>query len=342
MLRLLRCILVVAGLLTFAAAAPGAELVFDFGSPGADQTPAGFTNLLAGKGQPGRWRAVPEVGPNGTNQTVLAQTSADVTDERFPVLLYEKTKFDDFTLTTKFKLVEGVVEQMAGIVFRYQDEKSFYVIRASGLGNNVRFYKVVGGIRSQPIGPAVGVAQGAWHELKIECRGNKIRAWLNGREVIPELTDTSFASGRIGFFTKSDSLSQFADTRINYAAREPLAQAIVRDTLAAYPRLLGLKIYLRNARGEPEIVASNDAAEIGTAGGASEQGALEHGNVYYGREQDTVSVIQPLRDLNGEPIAAVRVVMKSFPGQTEQAVLQRALPMIKEMQARVRTLEELR
>jgi hypothetical protein len=265
----------------------------------------------------------------------------DVTDERFPMLIYEKVKFDDFTLTTKFKIVEGVAEQMAGIVFRYQDEKSFYVIRASALGKNVRFYKVVGGIRGQPIGPEVPVPKGEWLELKIECKGNKIRAWLNEREVIPELTDTSFAMGKIGFWTKSDSVSHFADTRIVYTPRESLAQTIVRDMMEAYPRIVGLKIYLSDEAGEPRIVASKDAKEIGGAGGASEKGAIEKGHVFYGKGKDTVSVVQPLRDRNGEPIAAVRVVLNSYIGQTEQAVLQRALPIVKEMQMRVRSLEEL-
>lgn len=322
--------------------AGGAELVFDFGRAGNDQTPAGFTNTLAGTGRLGRWRAMTEDVPGTTNSSVLAQTSMEVVDERFPLLIYQKTKFTDFTLTTKFKLVEGIVEQMAGIVFRYQDEKSFYVIRASGLGNNVRFYKVVGGIRGQPIGPNVPVPSGVWHELKITCRGNKIQAWLNGREVIPELTDTSFSSGKIGFWTKSDSLTRFADTRIVYEPREPLAQTLVRDIMTAYPRLLGVKIYVRDDDGTPRIIASKEPTEIGADGGATETDVIANGHVYQGREKGTVSVIQPLRDHNGEPIAAVRFVMNSFPGQTEQAVLQRALPMVKEIQARVRTLEELR
>jgi hypothetical protein len=328
--------------LALTLAAPGAELVLDFGVADVDQTPPGFTNVLAGGGRPGRWRALPDDVPGRTNATVLAQTSMDVTDERFPMLIYEKVKFDDFTLTTKFKIVEGVAEQMAGIVFRYQDEKSFYVIRASALGNNVRFYKVVGGIRSQPIGPNVPVTKGEWYELEITCRGNKIGARLNGQPVIPELTDTSFATGYIGFWTKSDSLSRFADPRIEYTPRPALAQTIVRDMMTAYPRVVGLKIYLPAENGEPRIVASKDEQEIGRAGGSSERGAINLGQVFYGKAKDTVSVVQPLRDHNGEPIAAVRVVLKSFPGQTEQAVLQRALPIVRAMQARVQTLEELR
>ena len=336
---MLRCFVML--VLALAGSASGAELVLDFGSAGSDQTPPGFTNTLAGTGRVGRWRAMTDEIPGLTNVTVLAQTSMEVVDERFPLLIYQKAKFDDFTVTTKFKLVEGVVEQMAGIVFRYQDEKDFYVIRASGLGNNVRFYKVVGGIRSQPIGPNIPVARGEWHELKIECRGNKIRAWFNGREAIPELTDTSFAKGLVGFFTKSDSLTRFADTRIVYTPRESLAQVIVRDIVTAYPRLVGVKIYLRDEQGTPQIVASKDAKEIGTAGGASELGAIAAGQIFYGRGKDTVSVVQPLRDRNGEAIAAVRLVLKSYPGQTEQAVLQRALPLVKEMQARIQSLEDL-
>lgn len=53
-------------------------------------------------------------------------------------------------------------------------------------------------------------------------------------------------------------------------------------------------------------------------------------------------MVQPLRDRNGEPIAAVRVTMTTFLGQTEQNALQRALPIVKYMQARVSRLDELK
>jgi hypothetical protein len=335
----LRCIIAFGLLL--AASAGGAELRLDFGPTGVDAPPLGFTNVLVGSGRPGRWRAVPDNLPGATNQVVLAQTSVDVKDERFPALIYEKTQFDDFTLTTKFKIVDGVVEQMAGVVFRYQDEKSFYVVRASALGSNLRFYKVVGGIRSQPIGPTLPINRGEWYELKVDCRKNKIRIWLNDVAVIPELTDTSFAKGKIGFWTKSDSLSRFAETRIEYTPKEPRAQVIVREALKEYALLLGLKIYLPDEQGVPRVAASKDEADLGAAGGKSEAGALAQGQVFYGKEKDSVAVIQPLRDRNGEPIAAVRVVMKRYPGQTEQAVLQRALPIVRFLQERVQSLEDL-
>jgi len=331
----------------------GAELTINLGDSASDQLPAGFTNVVAGKGGPGVWKLIVDELPSAfapltdkapvvSRRVVLAQTAMDVTDERFPMLVYTKETFDDFTLTTKFKLVEGISEQMAGVVFRYQDEQNFYVMRASGFGNNVRFYKVVEGVRSQPIGPTVEVPRRVWHELKIECRGNKITGFLNGNLVIPELMDTSFKSGQIGFWTKSDSVSYFTDTKITFTPRESPAQILVRDTVAKNPRLVGLKIYLLDENGQPRVVASRDEQEVGEPGGAAEKTAISGGKIFYGKGRDTVSVVQPLRDRNGEPIAAVRLTMTSFLGQTQQSALQRALPIVKSMQARVRSLDELK
>ena len=49
----------------------------------------------------------------------------------------------------------------------------------------------------------------------------------------------------------------------------------------------------------------------------------------------------PLRDRNGDAIAAARVVMKPFSGQTEQNALARALPIVKRIQAGVQSLQDL-
>ena len=352
--RLLSMLSRVCGLLVaLVASVHGAELVFNFGESTSDKTPPGFTNVVAGKGEPGVWKIVmddmpsaftplTDKAPTASRRAVLAQTSMDVADEHFPMLVYTKETFDDFTLTTRFKLVEGVTEQMAGLVFRWQNEKNFYVMRASGFGNNVRFYKMVEGARSQPIGPTVPVTKRAWHELKIECRGNKITGWLNGELVIPELMDTSFRSGKIGFWTKSDSVSHFTDTKVTFTPRESPAQVLVRDTMTKYPRLVGLKIYLLDEKGEPRVAASKEASELGEAGGNPEKTTISGGKIFYGKSKETVSVVQPLRDRNGEPIAAVRVTMTSFLGQTEQSALQRALPIVKSMQARVSSMDELK
>src|SRR5204863_269772 len=164
-----------------------------------------------------------------------------------------------------------------------------------------RFYKVVKGERSLPIGPEVSIPSGTWHELKVECQGNKIRCLLNGKELIPALTDNSFARGKIGFWTKSDSVSYFADARLSYTPREVFAQVVVRDMVKQYPRLLGLKVYAPGGSPpEMRLVASNDEKEVGQNGDKVEADVISHGTVYYTKEKNSVAVTIPLRDRNGD------------------------------------------
>src|SRR5205814_834696 len=155
-----------------------------------------------------------------TKKAVLAQIAQDTTDEHFPILIYDDETFGDFTFSTRFKTVSGRTEQMAGIVFRYQNETNFYVLRASSLGNTFRFYKVVNGERGTIIGPEVRIPTNVWVEVSVECKGNQIHCLLAGKEAIPMFTDNSFSTGKIGFWTKSDSVSYFTDARIDYVPRQ--------------------------------------------------------------------------------------------------------------------------
>jgi hypothetical protein len=331
--------------------AHAAEKTFDFDAALAGQSPPGFTNALLGEGRLGDWQIrldevtpvlprLSELAPVVTRKAVLAQLSAEAIDERFPILFYRGDTYRDFQLTTRFKLVSGRMEQMAGIVFRATDEKNFYIVRASGLGRNVRFYKVVNGVRSEPIGREMPILTD-WNELKIECTANQIRAALNGQDVFPPLIDNTFAAGMVGFWTKSDSVSYFADTRITYKPRIPFAQTMVADTMAKQTRLKGLRIYTLNGSGEPAVLASKVAAEVGTTGGRTERDAITSGTTFHGRGKESTFIVMPLRDRNGDPIAAVWLEMETFAGQTEQNAVMRAKPIVNAMQARVQTLAEL-
>jgi len=342
-------------LLWLALPAIAAERTFDFGEFHEGQTPPGFRSAVTGKGKPGEWKIiledVPPLLPPLTSQTappvtkhpVLAQLAQDPTDEHFPLLIFEDQTFGDFTLTTRFKTVKGVIEQMAGIAFHLQNESNYYVVRASSLGNTFRFYKVLDGQRGPPVGPQVPVPDGVWHELGVECNGNQIRCLLDGKELI-SVTDKANAltSGKIGFWTKSDSVTYFCDTRIVYVPFESSAQKIVRDMLHKYPRLVSLKIYVSGKEpGRTRLIASGNESEVGQAGAKTEQEVIGRGETYFGKENDIISVIMPLRDRNGDAMAAVRVVMKSFPGQTEENAIIRAAPIVKEIQARAKALDDL-
>jgi hypothetical protein len=225
---------------------------------------------------------------------------------------------------------------MAGVVFRYQDERNHYYIRASAKGNTFRFFKMVNGERSAPIGPEIEIPSGAWHELTIECKGNKIRTFFNGQPLIPELTDNSFAYGHVGLWTKSDSVSHFADARITYTPREPLVKSVLRAIHQQYPRVQALRVYGKTPENKTvRVMASTDNTEPGTIGGEVERQIFDMDIPFFGKLKSGVVVTLPVHDRNGEVVAALRVEMKSFPGQTENNALTRALPIVKEMERRI-------
>lgn len=337
-----------------ALSATGAEHRFDFSEMRQAAELPGFRSTVTGKGKPGEWKIIlddvpPLLAPltptstGDTKQAVLAQLSQNPTDEHFPLLVYEDQIFGDFTLTTRIKTVKGVMEQMAGIAFRVQNESNYYVVRASSLGNTFKFYKVLNGDRGPLVGPDIPIPSGVWHELTIECAGNQIRCSLDGKEHI-SVTDKANAltSGKVAFWTKSDSVSYFTDAKIVYVPFSSPIQGFVRDVMKKYPRLLGLKVYGPGKQpGTTRVVASKDENDLGQPGTKTESEVIARGETYYGKEKESVSVIMPLRDRNGDPIAAVRVVMKSFKGQTEENAIVRATPIVKKIQEEIRSLDDL-
>ena len=330
-----------------------AERAFDFSQTKPGETPAGFRSFRAGAGKLGDWQIVlddipSEFKPLTTNAAaanrlpVLAQLSRDPVDERFPVLLFDGEVYGDLTLTTRFKIVGGALEQMAGVVFRAQDEKNFYVVRANAAEGNVRFYKFVNGERSQPIGNSVPVPKGLWHELSVSCVGNRIHVRLNGTEVIPELTDNTFLLGKVGFMTKSDSVAYFTESKVSYKPLESLALSLVRDTLANQPRLLNLRVYGKTTvQPELHVLASKIERDAGLKAEASQLKAFDENQTYFGKTKTAEIVTAPLHDRNGETVGVVQFYLKPFTGQTEANIIARVLPIVREMEIRVGAARDL-
>lgn len=318
------------------------ELIFDFTKTPAGTLPDGFLAVTGGTGRPGEWKLIADEVPsaigalsgstNLVKRTVLAQVSDDPTDERFPMLVYTNVVTADFTFSTRFKCVSGRAEQMAGVVFRYQDEKNYYYVRASARGNTFRFFKIVGGQRSAPIGPEIQIPTGQWQELRVSCKQNQINLFLNGKQIIPTMTDNSFASGMVGFWTKSDSVSYFTDARMEYKPLEPLARKLLRQMKDKYPRVLGMRIYAKKPGAELVALASTREEEVGMAGAEAERNVWEKDSPYFGKLKSGVVVTLPLHDRNGDVVGVLRVEMTTFPGQTENNAVARALPIAKEIE----------
>lgn len=348
-LRTAACLLVAAFVSLETPKAAAAELVLDFGTLAPGTPPSTFRPALTGGGPPPQWQvlqvdapsalpAFPDRPKGTTRETVIAQVSQDPTDERFPLLIYEKEEFGDFTAVLRFRTVSGRVERMAGLAFRLRDERNYYVVRASSLGNSLRFYKFVDGVRSEPIGPEMRIPAGEWHSLEVTCKGNTILCRLDGHDGIPLLTDTSFVRGKLALWTKSDSVSHFGGLRVTYDLVKTVPQRLVDRAMERYPKLLGVTVFAR-VDGRTVAVASSAADEVGQAGGAAEEKALAEGLIQAGAAAGSSSALYPLRDRNGDPLFAVRLKLRTFPGQTEANVASRGKPIVDHLESLVRAAE---
>jgi hypothetical protein len=329
----------------------GAEKIFDFGAFASGELPPGFRSTVTGKGKPGDWKVIYEDAPTAfpatspktpstSKRAVLAQVSRDLTDDHYPLLIAEDEIYGDFVVTTKIKMVSGVAEQMAGIAFRVKDEKNYYYVRASALGNTIRFYKFVDGALGPPVSKEVLIKKDVWHDLKLEVRGTQIDVFFDEQRVWPTITDTSFPQGKLGFWTKSDSVSYFADTKVIYTPREPLAVIIVRELMQHQPRLKGVRVFAPLKQGGVGVIASDKPGDLGLKGAKVEEDVLARNATYYGKAKNAI-VTLPLHDRNGEVVAAVRFELESFLGQTEQNAVARAMPLIQEMEKRLGASKDL-
>jgi hypothetical protein len=185
---------------------------FNFDQDTVGQTPAGFTSYASGSGPAGKW-VVQEMAGAPSGKQVVVQTDADTADNRFPVLIADKEDYADVDLSVKGKAISGKVDQGIGLVFRFRNPQSYYVVRANALENNVRLYKMVDGRRKQFAGAEVQVTSGQWHTLRVVARGDHIVCYFGGQKLI-DVHDATYTNGKIGLWTKADSVTAFADLTV--------------------------------------------------------------------------------------------------------------------------------
>jgi hypothetical protein len=193
----------------------------DFNKDKAGEPPKGFSTALTGQGKAGVWVVTKdEASPNQGN--VLAQTDADATGYRFPLCVHDGVTTKDADISVKFKPVSGKKDQAAGIVWRYRDKDNYYIVRANALENNVVLYKVQNGKREDlPVkgegrtyGKKATVPKNQWSELRVTAKGNLFTVWLNGQKLY-EVEDGTFTeAGKVGLWTKADSVTYFDDLKV--------------------------------------------------------------------------------------------------------------------------------
>lgn len=160
----------------------------------------------------GQW-AVEDMAGAPSGRKVLVQRA---TRNPFNVIVAPAGPYTDLDVSMKFKPISGREDASGGIVVRFDDGK-YYVVRANALEGNFRLYAYDRGRRQLASASVKPPALGQWHTVRLVAVGDHMQAWLDGTLYLDH-HDSRFKAGRVGLWTKADSITAFDDFTIRGVA----------------------------------------------------------------------------------------------------------------------------
>jgi len=120
--------------------------------------------------------------------------------------------FREGQLSIRFKLVAGQLDQCAGILLNLKPNGDYLTVRFNGKEDNVVLWTFNKGKRSfvKRGTENVHLDWNQWASLKIAVHGTSLQAYLNDKLLL-EYTLAAPVEGRIGVWSKTDSVSYFDD-----------------------------------------------------------------------------------------------------------------------------------
>jgi hypothetical protein len=203
--------LLLASLATAAVAAASAADTMNFDNLKTGAAPPGWTATQTGSGS-AKWSV--EKDDSAPSKPNVLKQSGEAT---YPVCIKNDTSLKDGFVEVKFKPVAGKEDQAGGVIWRVRDANNYYIARANALEDNVTIYHTINGSRVAFKNANTKVAPATWHTLRVDFVGNKFTVTFDGKKVI-EATDDSFSdAGKVGVWTKADSVTLFDD--FSYGAK---------------------------------------------------------------------------------------------------------------------------
>src|SRR5262249_41139621 len=123
----------------------------------------------------------------------------------------DDTSVKDGFVEVRFKPVSGREDQAGGLVWRAKDANNYYIARANALEDNVTIYHTINGRRTEKKRANMKVATNQWDVLRVEFQGNHFVVRFDGRDALAWDDDTFRDAGKVGVWTKADSVTLFDD-----------------------------------------------------------------------------------------------------------------------------------
>src|SRR5438552_17771109 len=173
--------------------------------------PPGWTATKTGSGA-AKWTIeTDDTAPSKPN--VLKQSG----QATYPVCIKDDPSLKDGFVEVRFKPISGKEDQVGGLIWRAKDSNNYYIARANALEDNVTIYHTINGKRTEKKRTKMKVASNQWHTLRVDFQANHFTVTLDGKKAIEWADDTFKEAGKVGVWTKADSVTLFDD--FNYGSK---------------------------------------------------------------------------------------------------------------------------
>ncbi len=167
--------------------------------------PPGWTATKTGSGT-AKWTI--EQDDSAPSKPNVLKQSGQAT---YPVCIKDDTSLKDGFVEVKFKPISGKEDQAGGLIWRAKDSNNYYIARANALEDNVTIYHTINGRRTEKKRTYMKVASNQWHTLRVDFQDNHFTVTLDGKKAIDWDDNTFKDAGKVGVWTKADSVTLFDD-----------------------------------------------------------------------------------------------------------------------------------
>lgn len=182
----------------------------DFEGEEPGSIPAVFTVAETnGAGHCGTWGVAS--GGAGGSGGCMRLSDVHNAGETFNLLMTKDAVIADANIEVALRADGGTEDQGGGVLWRASGSDDYYIARWNPLEDNLRVYKVQGGVRTQFATAKVVVEPGQWHTLGVTATGDRMIVVFDGKMLLDHRDTTFMGPGRVGLWTKADAATSFDD-----------------------------------------------------------------------------------------------------------------------------------
>jgi hypothetical protein len=139
----------------------------------------------------------------------------------FPIAVYKGLdNFENGEISVRFQMIGGTLDRCAGILFNVKPNGDYLTVRYNGTEDNVVLWTFNNGVRKfvNRAPTLTPLELGTWHTLRISVHGTSLKSWLDDKPM-HDYTLPAPVSGKVGVWSKTDSMIEFDDFTVTPTAK---------------------------------------------------------------------------------------------------------------------------